>query len=147
MPGLGQRDRGGRKLSPSNAAAASKLSKPSSRGLEFLARFQAADGGWQTAQQNAPGFDYHGTGIPQLNSTTAGTGLALLAFSRAAGYTHTDGSSHRQVVERGAEPLADPYSAPDGDLFQPQDAALSNSSRLAFIATALLRSRCAKRMA
>ena len=38
---------------PSSAAAASKPSRPWKRGLEFLARFQAADGSWQLHNRRA----------------------------------------------------------------------------------------------
>ncbi len=49
-------------------------------GLEFLTRYQSPDGSWSLS-----GFDLdHPQHISQLNSDTAGTGLALLAFQGAA---------------------------------------------------------------
>ena len=68
------------------------------RGLEWLARHQAADGSWR--------FDLSGCrcdgacGQPgSVASTTAATGIALLPFL-GAGQTHEEGV-HRETVTRG----------------------------------------------
>ncbi|MFM8414166.1 MAG: prenyltransferase/squalene oxidase repeat-containing protein [Planctomycetota bacterium] len=68
------------------------------RGLEWLARHQAADGSWR--------FDLSGCrcdgacGQPgTVASTTAATGIALLPFL-GAGQTHEEGE-HRETVTRG----------------------------------------------
>ena len=64
------------------------------RGLEFLARYQLADGSWSLAQfdKQDPLFQN------QLNSDTAATGLALLAF-QGAGYTHREFKYAAQVKQ------------------------------------------------
>ncbi len=68
------------------------------RGLEWLARHQAADGSWR--------FDLSGCRCDgacshpgTVTSTTAATGIALLPFL-GAGHTHTEGA-YREVVTRG----------------------------------------------
>lgn len=83
-------------LAANGGSAASELAV--ARGLEWLARHQAADGSWR--------FDLSGcrcdgacrdTGT--VRSTTAATGIALLPFL-GAGQTHQAGT-HCQVVTRG----------------------------------------------
>ncbi len=68
------------------------------RGLEWLARHQAADGSWR--------FDLSGCRCDgacshpgTVTSTTAATGIALLPFL-GAGHTHADGV-YREIVTRG----------------------------------------------
>jgi hypothetical protein len=68
------------------------------RGLEWLARHQAADGSWR--------FDLSGCRCDgacrqpgTVTSTTAATGIALLPFL-GAGQTHEEGE-HRETVTRG----------------------------------------------
>ena len=61
-------------------------------GLEFLARYQSADGSWSLA-----GFDRDAPQqLTQLDSDTAATGLALLAF-QGAGYNHREFKYARQI--------------------------------------------------
>jgi hypothetical protein len=86
--GAGVADRGG--SAASEAAVA--------RGLEWLARHQAADGSWR--------FDLSGCRCNgacrqpgTVTSTTAATGIALLPFL-GAGQTHEEGA-HRETVTRG----------------------------------------------
>lgn len=88
-------------------------------GLDFLARSQQADGRWRLTEFAGvtPGD------VPKLDSDTAATGLALLAFF-GAGHDHFDGR-YRDTVRRGLEFLIS-VQKPDGDLFLPADE-LSNS--------------------
>jgi hypothetical protein len=89
------------------------------RGLDFLARSQLADGRWRLSE-------FAGVSpadVPKLESDTAATGLALLAFL-GAGHDHFDGR-HRATIRRGLEFLIS-VQKPDGDLFLPADD-LSNS--------------------
>jgi hypothetical protein len=89
------------------------------RGLEFLARSQRADGRWRLTE-------FAGitpADVPKLDSDTAATGLALLAFL-GAGHDHFSGP-HRDTVRRGLEFLL-AIQKDDGDLFLPADD-LSNS--------------------
>jgi hypothetical protein len=89
------------------------------RGLEFLARSQRADGRWRLTEfAGVTAAD-----VPKLDSDTAATGLALLAFF-GAGHDHFDGT-YRDTVRRGLEFLIS-VQKPDGDLFVPADG-LSNS--------------------
>lgn len=61
-------------------------------GLEFLARHQLSDGSWALS-----GFDRdHAYSRKQLNSNSAATGLALLAF-QGAGYNHREFKYARQM--------------------------------------------------
>lgn len=72
------------------------------RGLAWLAIHQRADGGWHFDHRDgscAGQCSHHGT----HNSTTAATGLALLAFL-GAGQTHQDGE-HQELVRRGLKYL------------------------------------------
>jgi hypothetical protein len=88
-------------------------------GLEFLARSQLADGRWRLTE-------FAGatpTDLPKLDSDTAATGLALLAFF-GAGHDHFAGP-YRDTIRRGLEFLIS-VQKPDGDLFLPADD-LSNS--------------------
>jgi hypothetical protein len=89
------------------------------RGLDFLAASQQADGRWALGRfAGATAAD-----APKLESDTAATGLALLAFL-GAGHDHFDGR-HRDTVRRGLEFLL-AVQKPDGDLYLPADE-LSNS--------------------
>lgn len=123
VPGLKQRDRAGRKSIAEQRGGSVETEQAVERGLEFLARFQAEDGSWRL-HDSMPGFDYPVAEIPKVHSTTAATGLSLLAFL-GAGYTHTDGP-YRVLVERGLNHLL-AHQRADGDLYEPQDG-LSNSS-------------------
>jgi hypothetical protein len=89
------------------------------RGLEFLVRSQQADGRWRLTEFAgvAP------ADVPQLDSDTAATGLALLSFL-GAGHDHFSGP-HCDTVRRGLEFLLS-VQKEDGDLFLPADD-LSNS--------------------
>jgi hypothetical protein len=89
------------------------------RGLEFLARSQLADGRWRLTEfAGVTEAD-----VPKLDSDTAATGLALLAFL-GAGHDHFAGE-YRDTVRRGLEFLISVQKL-DGDLFLPADD-LSNS--------------------
>ena len=78
---------------PSAAAGAEPTNERAVQlGLEFLARNQSTDGSWSLA-----GFDRdHPQYKNQLNSDSAATGLALLAF-QGAGYNHREFKYARQL--------------------------------------------------
>lgn len=89
------------------------------RGLAWLARTQSSDGHWSLGAYDPAGAG----GRVRLQSDTAATGLALLAFL-GAGHDHFDGP-HRDTVRRGLEWLVS-VQKEDGDLFVPSDP-VSNS--------------------
>jgi hypothetical protein len=84
------------------------------RGLAFLARYQAPDGGW-----SLQGFPEDA----QLATDTAATALAVLAF-QGAGYTHRE-HQYKDVVRSGLDFLVKSQKE-NGDLFVPLD---DNSNR------------------
>ncbi|MGE3408350.1 MAG: prenyltransferase/squalene oxidase repeat-containing protein, partial [Pirellulales bacterium] len=85
-------------------------------GLDFLARHQSPDGRWSLNgfAQGMTEKEYQNSGLGEMNSDTAATGLALLSFF-GAGYTHRDGK-YRDVVNAGLAFLIEHQKA-DGDLF------------------------------
>lgn len=92
-------------------------------GLEFLTRYQSPDGSWSLA-----GFDQeHPQRVSQLNSDTAGTGLALLAF-QGAGYNHREFRYARQV-KHGLQWLIENQQS-NGCLYVPSDKKSNSSCRL-----------------
>ncbi len=97
----------------------SRADRTVERGLGWLAAAQEEDGRWTLGTYHPKGAG----GAVRLQSDTAATGLALLAFL-GAGYDHFDGR-HREVVRRGLEWLLSVQKA-DGDLFVPADP-VSNS--------------------
>jgi hypothetical protein len=100
-------------------AALDRARRMVERGLDFLARSQLADGRWRLSEfAGVTAAD-----MPKLESDTAATGLALLAFL-GAGHDHFEGR-HRDTIRRGLEFLIS-VQKPDGDLFLPADD-LSNS--------------------
>jgi hypothetical protein len=102
-----------------DAATLDRARQMVDRGLEFLARSQLADGRWRLTEfAGVTEAD-----VPKLESDTAATGLALLAFF-GAGHDHFHGT-YRDHVRRGLEFLIS-VQKPDGDLFLPADD-LSNS--------------------
>ncbi len=84
------------------------------RGLEWLARAQFPDGHFSLGAWDPAGAG----GRVRLQSDTAATGLALLAFL-GAGHDHFDGP-HRDTVRRGLEWLVS-VQKEDGDLFVRSD--------------------------
>ena len=92
-------------------------------GLEFLARYQAADGSWTLT-----GFDRESTQhISQLDSDTAATGMALLAF-QGAGYNHREFKYARQI-DHAIQWLIENQSD-DGGLYVQSDNKSDNACRL-----------------
>ena len=92
-------------------------------GLEFLTRYQSPDGSWSLS-----GFDQdHPQHVSQLNSDTAGTGLALLAF-QGAGYNHREFRYARQV-KHGLQWLIENQQS-NGCLYVPSDEKSNRSCRL-----------------
>jgi hypothetical protein len=96
-PFASRRGRGrGRAVEDRGGSAASEVAVE--RGLAWLARHQAGDGSWR--------FDLSGCRCDggcrdagTVTSTTASTGIAVLAFL-GAGHTHVDGA-YRETVNRG----------------------------------------------
>jgi hypothetical protein len=85
------------------------------RGLAFLARHQAPDGGW-----SLQGFPEQA----QLASDTAATALAVIAF-QGAGYNHRE-FQYKDVVRGGIDFLVKSQKE-NGDLFVPLDDASNRS--------------------
>lgn len=83
-------------------------------GLDFLARHQSSDGRWTLDRFDNGRPGYERAGLGQMQSDTAATGLALLAFF-GAGYTHLDGR-YRLAVAGGLDYLVGNQKE-DGDLF------------------------------
>ena len=79
-------------------------------GLEFLARHQSADGSWSLSGFDRDEPQY----LNQLESDTAATGLALLAF-QGAGYNHREFKYARQV-DHAIQWLIE-NQGPDGRLY------------------------------
>lgn len=92
-------------------------------GLVFLANYQMADGRW-TLNDYAPRDVVSQDERAVLNSDTAATGLALLAF-QGAGYNHRE-FRYRHTIEGGVRWLVD-HQQEDGDLYVPYDDQSSQS--------------------
>lgn len=88
------------------------------QGLEFLARYQRADGSWRLQD-----FDSQ----VLMTSDTAATGLALLAF-QGAGYTHKN-FKYADVCDRAVQFLKQ-NQRKNGDLYIPQDPASDQNAWL-----------------
>ncbi len=83
-------------------------------GLDWIARHQGPDGGWNTD----PRPQCESDGCPDgevMETDTAATGLALLPML-GAGLTHTEPSRYRDVVKGGLAWLVR-HQKPEGDLF------------------------------
>lgn len=119
VPGFKQRDPADRRSVAESRGGSAGTERAVELGLEFLARHQSADGSWSLHNYTA-GHGYTDDGQASMRSTTAATGLALLAFL-GAGYTHTDGR-YGDVVRGGLEYLLR-HQTPEGDLFVRQDEA------------------------
>jgi hypothetical protein len=93
-------------------------------GLAFLAKHQSPDGSWSFGNfgRGQPGYENE---TAALESDTAATGLALLAF-QGGGYTHRQGK-YKDVVRMGLESLLRKQTQ-EGDLYArtggPSDAAM-----------------------
>jgi hypothetical protein len=68
-------------------------------GLEWLAAHQYPDGGWRFDLEHCPNCGGYCRNSGTYRSSTAATGLALLAFL-GGGYTHQDGK-YQDVVNKG----------------------------------------------
>lgn len=108
---------------PSSSASSPSTEAAIELGLEFLARHQQPDGSWSLEM-----FD---TGHPshqqQLVSSSAATGLAVLAF-QGAGYHHRD-FRYALVLSRALTWLVE-HQQEDGNLYVPSD---SESNRYAMM--------------
>ncbi len=114
-----------RNRTPSSIAGAAEPTTEAAiqSGLEFLARYQSADGSWALK-----GFDPDAPQhLTQLSSDTAATGLALLAF-QGAGYNHREFKYARQV-DHALQWLIENQSA-DGGLYVSSDDKSNNACRL-----------------
>jgi hypothetical protein len=115
VPGFKQRDSASRQKVAEAFGGTPGTERAVELGLAFLARHQEADGSWSLhGFAEGRGDGYRRAGAGQMQTNTAGTGLALLAFL-GAGYTHTDGK-YREVVSRGLDFLVRNQKE-DGDLF------------------------------
>ena len=109
-------------------AALSQASEPTTEaaihlGLEFLARYQSADGSWSLT-----GFDRdEPQHLTQLDSDTAATGLALLAF-QGAGYNHREFKYARQI-DHAIQWLIE-NQGDDGGLYVPSNKKSDSACRL-----------------
>jgi hypothetical protein len=83
-------------------------------GLDFFVRCQFPDGRWSLDKLPKSGKGYEDAALGKMQSDTAATGMALLAFL-GAGYTH-QADKHRDTVRRGLDWLVT-NQKPDGDLF------------------------------
>ncbi|HWA97450.1 MAG TPA: prenyltransferase/squalene oxidase repeat-containing protein, partial [Pirellulales bacterium] len=117
VEGLKQRDRENRGDVARSRGGTAETERAVELGLDFLARHQASDGSWSLHAWHV-GRDYADPVPATMHSSTAGAGLALLAFL-GAGYTHTDGK-YRNTVAAGLDYITS-HQKPDGDLFVPQD--------------------------
>lgn len=108
----------------SASAAGGPTTEPSIElGLQFLARYQHADGSWTLGE-----FDANSPRVAQqFNSDSAATGLALLAF-QGAGYTHRE-FKYAVQMQRGINWLIEHQSA-DGCLYVESDPESNKSARL-----------------
>ncbi len=95
------------------AAGGGGTEKAVEAGLEFLARWQFAEGNW-SLHKLPPGVEVQDPALGSIESDSAATGLALLAFL-GAGYTHLD-DKYRDTVGRGVQWLVRNQKE-DGDLF------------------------------
>lgn len=109
-------------------AATSRAAEPTTEaaidlGLEFLARHQLPDGNWSLA-----GFDLDAPEqLTLLDSDTAATGLALLAF-QGAGYNHRE-FKYAHQVDLGIKWLIENQSE-NGGLYVPSNQKSDNACRL-----------------
>jgi Prenyltransferase and squalene oxidase repeat len=114
VPAFKQRDAQDRQDVATSRGGTQGTERAVELGLDFLARHQSPDGSWSLHNFAAGRRGYERAGQGSMQSDSAGTGLALLAFL-GAGYTHTDGK-YRLVVSRGLDYLVR-NQKPDGDLF------------------------------
>ncbi len=95
-----QRDLGSRSQVAQARGGSEGTEKAVEMGLDFLARHQFPDGHW-SLHKLPPGLQYEDPALGTMQSDSAATGLALLAYF-GAGYTHLD-DKHRAVVARGLD--------------------------------------------
>ena len=104
-----------------NGSAGPETEETIELGLAFLARFQKRDGSW-TLQQFAA-ID----GVSAIESDTAATALAMLAF-QGAGYNHQE-HQYKEVVA-GALNFILTHQTASGDYYMPQGTAENRVARL-----------------
>ncbi|MHC2067916.1 prenyltransferase/squalene oxidase repeat-containing protein [Bremerella sp. T1] len=100
------------------------------RGLAFLANHQSSDGRWSLrgfAAVHPENFPLYRDELSTLNSDTAATGLALLAFL-GAGYDHLSDKYEKEVRD-GVTFLVENQKE-NGDLYIEMDATSNSSCRL-----------------
>jgi hypothetical protein len=93
----------------------SNLEREIELGLEFIAKSQDADGSWSLQRFPAASA----ADIGQMQSTTAATGLSLLAFLGAGNDHFGEGEKYQAQVQAGLEYLIK-NQKPDGDLYVKQ---------------------------
>ncbi len=109
-------------------AAMSSAAEPTTEaaiqlGLEFLARYQTPDGSWSLSAFD-PDHPQHAS---QLNSDTAATALAVLAF-QGAGYNHRE-YKYAPVVNQGVQWLVENQQE-NGSLYLRSDKKSDEACRL-----------------
>ena len=114
VTGLKQRDPTSRGAIARTLGGSEQTEQAVELGLEFLARHQSPDGSWKLHDFGNGRPGYENAGLATMESNTAGTGLALLAFL-GAGYTHHD-EKYGGVIEKGLTYLLKNQRA-DGDLW------------------------------
>lgn len=114
IPEFRQRKPAERERNAASRGATAGSERAVELGLDFLARHQSPDGRWTLDKFNNDRPGYESAGLAQMQSDTAATGLALLAYF-GAGYTHLDGK-YRVPVGSALDFLVS-NQKPDGDLF------------------------------
>ena len=114
IPEFRQRKPAERERNAAARGATAGSEKAVELGLDFLARHQSTDGRWTLDKFNNGRPGYESAGLAQMQSDTAATGLALLAYF-GAGYTHLDGK-YRLPIGRALDYLVTNQKA-NGDLF------------------------------
>ena len=104
-----------------NGTAGPETEEAIERGLAFLARFQKRDGSW-SLQQFAV-ID----GVSAIDSDTAATALAMLAF-QGAGYNHQE-HQYKEVVAAALNFIVT-HQTESGDYYLPQGTAENRVARL-----------------
>lgn len=114
-----------RKRSPAGLANAAEPTTEAAiqLGLEFLARYQTADGSWSLSAFDAA----HPQHANQLNSDSAATALAILAF-QGAGYNHRE-FKYARVVNHGVLWLVE-HQLENGSLYVSADKKSDDAARL-----------------
>jgi hypothetical protein len=114
LPAFQNRDRSNRREEAQRQGGNEASEQAVELGLAFLARHQKADGHWSLHELGVDDPAFSDSDRGSMQSDSAATALALLAYL-GAGYTHrTD--KYQQVVQRGLEYLLT-HQSEQGELF------------------------------